>query len=43
MHNPGYGLTRTPLLLTGVKIALVEELFSWFWGGPARAMSHLGE
>jgi hypothetical protein len=28
---------------TGVKIALVEELFSWFWGGPARVMSHLGE
>jgi hypothetical protein len=37
-------LRRThPPLGTGVKIALVEELFSWFWGGPARAMSHLGE
>jgi hypothetical protein len=31
---------QTVSLSTGVKIALVEELFSWFWGGPARAMSH---
>jgi hypothetical protein len=29
-----------PLVDTGVKIALAEARFSWFRGGPARAMVH---
>src|SRR5215217_4631016 len=36
-------LLRIPLLGTGVKIALAAAPFSWFRGGPARAMGHLGE
>src|SRR5215208_612402 len=36
-------LRRIYLLHTGVKIALAAAPFSWFRGGPARAMGHFGE
>jgi hypothetical protein len=42
----GPGLNGLPTIYlpgTGVKIALATALFSWFRGGAARAMDHLGE
>ena len=42
MQDASCGLP-TMLLGSGVKIALAAARFSWFRGGPARAMGHLGE
>ena len=39
--SPGEVL-RTPFLGTGVEMALAGAPFSWFRGGPARSMGHLG-
>jgi len=43
MQDRGCEYWRTPLPGTSVKIALAATPFSWFRGGTARAMGHLGE